>query len=374
MKNSIKLSIFLLLSLMLDACNRDELQDFKSVYLTASERSNTTVIAANNQGGEFAISVTSSQLVDKDVKVELSVDTSLIKKYNELTGKKFSPVPDGSYELESNSVIINQGTNVSNKINFRVLSIDQFKDGVTYVMPISIKNASGVSILEASKTIFVIVNKVIISSVASLTNNYFKVDFSKSSYKELTNITMEAKFMVNKFQSASPFISTLMGIEENFLIRFGDVTVPNSQMQVSGGLTALNVPGTLSPNTWYHVAAVYNGNTLNVYLNGSLVGSKPGVPRTIDLTDSYGGGFHFGYSLPGRPLDGYISQAKIWSKALSQSEIVNGMCGVDPKSPGLIGYWKFNESTGNVITDVSGNGFDAVSNRPITWLPNVRCN
>ncbi len=374
MNNKLKIFIFFLIGIAVYSCKKNKLQDFESVYLTAAEKSTTTTLSADDSGGAFAISATSSQLVQNDVKVEIAADPALIEKYNTLTGKKYSTLPEGSYSLESNSVTITKGTNISNKINFKVLSIKDFKAGVSYVMPITIRSSNGPAILDASSTLYIVVNKVIISSVAALTSNYFTVDFSKSNLTALTSLTMETKVMVNKFQTVSPFISTLMGIEENFLFRFGDVTVANNQLQISGGATATNVPMAFSPGIWYHIAAVYNGSSLLVYVNGQLVASKDGVPRTINLTESYGGGFHFGYSTPGRPIDGYISEAKVWSKALSQSEISNGICGVDPKSAGLIAYWKFNEGTGDTATDISGNGYNAVANRAVTWLPNVRCN
>ena len=34
------------------------------------------------------------------------------------------------------------------------------------------------------------------------------------------------------------------------------------------------------------------------------------------------------------------------------------MCGVDPKSPGLRCYWKFNEGTGHIFKDASDHGYD----------------
>lgn len=349
----------------------NKLQDFESVYLTAAERDISATLSADDTGGSFGLSATSSQLAKNDVKIEIATVPALVTQYNELTGRNYSALPEGSYRLEANTVTIAQGTNISNKINFNVLSIKDLKDGVSYLMPITIKSADGMSILEASKTLYVIINKVVISTVASLSNNYFTVDFSKSNLTALSNITMETKVMVNKFQSASPFISSVMGIEENFLLRFGDVTVNNNQLQVAGGATATNVAMTFSPGIWYHIAAVYNGSSLAVYVNGELAATKEGVTRTIDLTS---GGFYFGRSANGRPLDGYISEAKIWSKALSKSELVNGICGIDPTSEGLIGYWKFNEGKGNIASDISGNGHDAVANSTVTWLPNVRCN
>ncbi len=364
----------LLIGIALNACKKNNLQDYQSVYITAAEQTETATLSADDSGGELSISVSTSQLVEQDVQVEIATDTSLIRAYNQRTGRNYAALPEGSYALESNNLTVSRGTNISSGVNFSVRSVADFREGVSYIMPIRITRANGISILEASQTIYVVINRIIISSVASLTNNYFTVDFSNSNLNAMRTITMETRVMVNRFQTNSPFISSVMGIEETFLMRFGDVTVANNQLQIAGGVTATNVGMTFSPEVWYHIAAVYNGNSLFVYVDGRLVAQNNNVVRTIDLTSNFGGGFRIGFSAGGRLLDGYISESRVWSRALSQTEISNGACGIDPSSNGLIAYWKFNESTGNVANDISGNGYNAIAVRPVTWLPDVRCN
>ena len=159
-----------------------------------------------------------------------------------------------------------------------------------------------------------------------------------------------------------------MGIEEMFLMRFGDVTVAPNVLQTGG----INVDRSFTTDTWYHLAVVHDGSEMRVYVDGQLAGSRA-TTQTIDLTNMWAGGFHFGYSANGRLLNGAISEARVWSRALSQGEINNGRCGVDPASPGLVGYWKFNEAEGRTVRDISGNNRHAVATRDIQWVPDVRC-
>ena len=35
-----------------------------------------------------------------------------------------------------------------------------------------------------------------------------------------------------------------------------------------------------------------------------------------------------------------------------------GIAGVEPKSNGLVAYWKMNQASGTTILDVTGNGYD----------------
>ncbi|MFD1770425.1 DUF1735 and LamG domain-containing protein [Sphingobacterium suaedae] len=359
-----------LLGSMLFACKSDEVNT-NSVYLTLAEVNTTARLTVDNTGGAQAFSVTSTQPAAQAVTAQIAVDTTLIAAYNQRFGTAYQALPQGAYALSGNEVQIQPGMTVSDAVSFRVNGTELFEVGKAYMMPITIRNTSGLPLIESSRTIYLIINQVIITPAASLANNHFQVDFSQNNeaLRAMSAITMETRVMVNSFQANSPFISSVMGIEETFLLRFGDVTVQPNQLQVAGGATATNVNFTFNTGTWYHIAAVYNGNQLHVYVDGTLLATKT-ASRVIDLNERP---FYFGYSANGRRINGAISEARIWSRALSQGEISNGKCGVDPASAGLIGYWKFNAAEGKTVRDISGHNRDAVAANTIQWVQNVRC-
>jgi hypothetical protein len=115
----------------------------------------------------------------------------------------------------------------------------------------------------------------------------------------------------------------------------------------------------LSPDIWYHVAAVVNGPTdMVLYLNG------------IDDGGIYGGsGGNLAYSSSGSSFigsnsdvysyfNGIINEVVIYDRALSASEIEDIYhCGVIADS-NLVGYWDFEDGAGQVAGDGSGNGND----------------
>ena len=80
--------------------------------------------------------------------------------------------------------------------------------------------------------------------------------------------------------------------------------------------------GYLSENIWYHVAAVYDGTEMQLYLNGVLVGSMPKT-GSVDSTD------HQPFNIGANPIgfdntrfwNGKIDDVRIYNRALSQSEI-----------------------------------------------------
>ncbi len=342
-----------------------------ALYITGTETNRATSLSVDTSGSSTAISVTFSGLTSSEITVQLKIDTSQIAVYNLANGKNYVAPPAGTYNLSGDGVTIPSGKNISNAIDLTISTSKGLKDGVAYMVPVTIISVTGgMRVLESSRTVYVMINKVIRSTVASLTGNYFTCDFSKNNtgLDAMTTLSYEARVLVNSFQSGSPFISSLMGVEEMFLLRFGDVTISKDQLQ-QAGVKALTVAAPFATGTWYHIALTYDGSTEKIYVNG-VVGASMSVTRTVNITN----GFHIGYSAGGRLLDGLVSECRVWSKALSQTEIIDGMCGVDPASSGLVAYWKLNEGTGNTSYDLSGNHHDAVAAGAVTWVPNVRCN
>ncbi|MET6998890.1 DUF1735 and LamG domain-containing protein [Chitinophaga defluvii] len=353
------------------SCKKEHYTD--ALYITGTEENTSTSLTVDNSPVSTAISVTSSGLATSDITVQLAIDTSLIPKYSQANGgKSFKALPAGTYKLSADKVTIKAGSSISDAITFNIQSPAQISDGAGYLVPVKINSVSGgPRVLESSRVLYIIVRKVVRMTVASLTGNYFKVDFSQNNatLKNMTAISYETRVMVNNFQGGSPFISSVMGIEENFLMRFGDVTIDKNQLQMAGGTTALTVPTGFSTGVWYHVAVTYDGNVENIYVNGTLMATKTAA-RTVDLTS---GDFFIGRSAGGRLLDGAVSECRVWSRALSKTEIVNGLCGVDPASKGLEAYWKMNEGEGNIIHDISGHGRNAIAAGTVQWIPGVRC-
>lgn len=75
---------------------------------------------------------------------------------------------------------------------------------------------------------------------------------------------------------------------------------------------------TINTNTWYHGVWVYDGSDMNIYLDGTKLGSG----ATIALNTATGTTATIGddtWVAP--PHDGYIDEVACWNRALSASEI-----------------------------------------------------
>ncbi len=121
------------------------------------------------------------------------------------------------------------------------------------------------------------------------------------------------------------------------------------------GFEGLSTPDDLlETGKWYHVAAVNDGGTRHLYLNGS--------EETIFLETSYTNAngtddLRIGSHLDEYFLDGAVDEVRIWSRPLSQSEVLENMHSVvDPASTGLEAYYRFNQENGTTVPDLTGNG------------------
>lgn len=338
-----------------------------------------TVDGPSNLG----VSITCSNKVTKDITIGFQIKPDLLDAYNKLKGTSYQPLPANSYNLTKTSATIKSGTNVSDVAQFAITSTVDFKEGVTYCMPITITSVDGdVPVIESSRTEYIIIKRTIITQAVSLTGSqYFTVPSfqTNASLASVPKLTMECRVYVNAFQTANPFISSIIGIEENFLLRFGDVSIPNNQLQLAGGLIntkkfPVSSKTFFNTGQWYHVAVVYDGSRISLYVNGVFDNYTDAETGGLNLTDSYSGGFHVGFSAGSRYLNGYVSEARVWTRALSAAELQDNLCYVDPTSKDLLAYWRFNgDATGLNVPDLTGHGNTAVAAKAITWVPGVRC-
>jgi hypothetical protein len=144
------------------------------------------------------------------------------------------------------------------------------------------------------------------------------------------------------------------------------------QLWISGvpnGYITCDIP---SANAWHHTAGVYNypEATLQLYIDGVKVAEKTNVTGLINSTsDPMYIGTKYPYSISGDFFNGIIDEVRIWNVARTQEEILQHMnwelTGTDP---GLAGYWKFNEGSGNITYDGSANSNHGTLNNGVQWV------
>lgn len=391
--SSVSLSIALLLSVM--ACdNKDYSKDSpfdNSVYIDAAKVKDVANFTFNNvkQTGEQQISAVLVYPVKQDISVSFQVDPSLVSHYNARLGNNYAVLDATFYKFSTQDVVIPAGKVASEMATIHFSNLTDMEIDATYLLPVTIKQASGgMGMLGGSKTIcYAVRRSSAITTAVSLANNYFEIPgFEAGSptadvVNGLKQLTFEAVIRVNKFEPLTE-ISTIMGIEQYCLFRFGDSGFPRQQLQFAASevkFPKADDAKLLQPGEWYHVAVTCDteAKAAIMYVDGKEQSriDNYGNGEPINLGKQKKGDFMFkiGHSYGERDdmtrqLNGEICEVRIWNVIRSQEEIYKNMYDVAPTTLGLKAYWKFNEGKGsNTAKDFTGNGNDAVAYADAVW-------
>jgi hypothetical protein len=105
----------------------------------------------------------------------------------------------------------------------------------------------------------------------------------------------------------------------------GDNTLICGQRISNGSGEQVANTWTPSPNIWYHVACTYTGTQLIEYINGVQLGSAGSATGSVADETSTARSLQFGRrtSTGGNLLVGYLDDVRIYSRALTASEILS---------------------------------------------------
>lgn len=371
MKSIYCLMVVLLVGLVSSCKQADEFEN--KIYFSDSQSSNTKQFNVYEMPQKFPIVVSSSERVSKNTNVFLTVSEDLIDQYNKRNNTSYKLLPLSFYELSSDTLKIEANSSASKAVYLTVLELPI---GENYILPLKLDRTDGeFGILEPSGTLFMIFKPGIITPAANIKSKYMRVaQFANDEkLKAVNQVTFETRLKVHAWSTASHKISSLIGIEEHFLLRFGDVNIEANQLQLAGGGYPVTSNTKFGLDTWYHVAVVYDGASIKLYVNGKEDNSVSAPRGPINLASDYSNGFHVGFSAGGRTINATISECRVWTKALTTTEINSNMCYVDPETPGLLAYWKLNEGTGREILDYSPNNYTVNMSAAPVWETGVRC-
>lgn len=354
------------------------------------------------------LSVAIAQPLENDIDVKVVKSPELLETYRKAWYEPTAELlPDENCNLEGLSTVLRGGDVASKDIELTFSGLDKLDYSKVYVLPITIVS-DGVAVLERAKTMYYVVKEAsLVNYVADLkSNRSWPVWDNWDQVKNLETFTMEALINCHAFNNESKIL-TVMGVEDHFLVRIGDVTIPANQIQIAcaykdveGGSTLradLTDPSLqLKVDRWYHLAVTFNKGYIQVYLDGRLRAEKDltnigtvvrdGVQIPIefkavdfssphsDESDGKPRCFWIGYSYDSkRCLDGMIAEARLWNKVLSAEEInaPNHFYKLYPSdiNASLLAYWKFDDAAGKAVKDYSIYGNNLSSDHDILWRP-----
>ncbi|MCU0443477.1 MAG: malectin domain-containing carbohydrate-binding protein [Microscillaceae bacterium] len=131
---------------------------------------------------------------------------------------------------------------------------------------------------------------------------------------------------------------------------------------VPRGPATVNLNGVATTgDAWNHVAAVYDGTTLNLYLNGIA-----GTPFTYagENDDEDGAFFFAGTGIVAQQNELALDEVRFWSIPLTANQIrMNRHLVLTGLEPNLVAYWQFNEpNTATEGRDLVGDNYAERSN------------
>lgn len=400
--------IFLILTVFAVAatsCDRDEYDEKSPVsaalYLDAAQdRSDIQVFFKREVSAqEKQLSATLSAPTDRDVTATLAIDADAVSRYNERHGTDYALLDAAHYELSAQHLSIEAGSVISEPVTVRFKDLTVLPADVTYLLPVSV-SSSDIGLLEASATVWYLVKQTsAITTVADLTDNWItfptldEAGPQSDLFNGLKAVTYEIIVRVKSF-NPEVSISSVMGVEQYLLLRFGDSGFPRQQLQVQAGANKFPDADdvlSLEAGEWYHLALTYDAlsGQMQILVNGQVqsAGTVKWSGGEINLAmramydaDPVGNAslsqayqFFIGRSYDDdRPLQGEVAEARVWSVVRTQAEIWEHMYDVDPASEGLLGYWKFDKpEDGDVVRDVTGHGNDGVAAKPLQWNTSV---
>ncbi|MEW5870357.1 MAG: FG-GAP-like repeat-containing protein [Chloroflexota bacterium] len=133
----------------------------------------------------------------------------------------------------------------------------------------------------------------------------------------------------------------------------------------SGWAEALSAP-LMQTGVWYHVAGVFDGFSLVALINGQPVDVAI-CPSPVTSTQPLRiGSASF---VTDRLFDGDIDEVRLWNVARSPAQIQADMDReIDGSTPGLEGYWRFDEGRGAVTADQTANHHDGTLTNGPEWI------
>ncbi len=113
--------------------------------------------------------------------------------------------------------------------------------------------------------------------------------------------------------------------------------------------------GSVVADEWTHIASTWDGAAWTNYQDGVEVdsgaynGTIPGTgqPLTIGINSAY----------DGTRYQGYITDVRLYDVARTDAQVFDNMWGLTDTT-GLVGWWTFDDASGQIAADDSGNGLD----------------
>ena len=344
------------------------------VYISeaASASAGEIILGKTGEVSTAVITVRTGHVAIDDISVKIGLDKSTLASYNSRNDVEFAVIPEEYISLPSEVVIPAGASQV--EVPFTITSFDGEK-GVEYAAPIKVMSATGVPVSAGSGAFIYTFGKPLVQMAPGFRYNN-KMNMVWPQQVDLTNFTLEWWARCTNTSGTGGFSKNNQAMfsfaaNKELYIRFGDVVYVNQNtggdmynfLQIKTmGIDANYDSGDPNKNPlkwgeWIHFAHTYDAATGDVvlYMNGKEVNRNNGGAGTV---------FNFtGCSMFGAGSTWHrdvieMCQLRMWKTTRSAAQIAKNMKKeVKYNDPDLLFYFPMNEGEGEVLNDVTGNGF-----------------
>lgn len=176
------------------------------------------------------------------------------------------------------------------------------------------------------------------------------------------DITIEAWVNARDFEKWNSIVSFLQdngSTEGGWDLELRDNNKFGFTLAADGTLTYLESANSFNTNEWYHIAGVYDGTTMKLYVNGVEENSSTNESGTISYLDSWLAIGMYKDDNESNATDALIDEVRIWNVARSQNDIRTTMCHkLAGSEAGLVAYWRMDDSLGTILHDWSNSNLN----------------
>ena len=155
-----------------------------------------------------------------------------------------------------------------------------------------------------------------------------------------------------------------------FAMDFDDVVGPRMMELYANpaGINSYFFDTGMKQDTWFHVAATWDGTKTHAFIDGIEVGT--GFTPSRPLSTPPNQPLYVGSDAYGNYFTGSIDEVRVWNVARTASEIAADMrLRLIGNEPGLVGYYRFDEGAGTTALDATSRGNDAALRNGPTYAP-----
>ena len=345
------------------------------IYISeaASASAGEIILGKTGEVATGVVTVKAGRVAESDIKVQIGLDKAALASYNNRNDVEFAVIPAEYITLPSEVTIPAGASQV--EVPFSVTSFDGEK-GVEYAAPIAVMSATDTPVSTGSSAYIITFGKPLVQKAPGFVYNN-KMNMVWPKQVDLANFTLEWWVRCTNTSGTGGFSINNQAMfsfaaNKELYIRFGDIVyVDQNQtwrnlynfLQIKTmGIDANYDSGDPNKNPlkwgeWIHFAHTYDAATGDVvlYMNGKEVNRNNGGAGTV---------FNFtGCSMFGAGSNYHrdvieMCQLRMWKTTRTPAQIAKNMKKeVKYNDPDLLFYFPMSEGEGEVLTDVTGNGF-----------------